>query len=148
MPSARAAPRAAARRVVITGIGAITALGCGRDSLWKGALAGVSPVRRISRFDASAFRSQLAAEVDGFDPLEYLEARQVRRLDRFAQFAVATSLMAVRDADLRLAAEPPDRVAVYLGTALGGIAFAEDQHCQFGGRGLNSVEPSLALSVF
>ena len=137
-----------ARRVVITGIGAITALGCGRDALWKGVLAGLSPIRPVSRFDASAFRSQLAAEVDPFDPLDYLDARQVRRMDRFAQFAVAATLMAADDAGLRLAAEAPERVAVYLGTALGGVAFAEDQHCQFVGRGLGAVEPSLALSVF
>ncbi len=148
MPANHTARRDPARRVVVTGIGAITALGCGRDALWQGVLAGASPIRRVTRFDASSMRSQLAAEVDDFDPLDYLEPRQARRLDRFAQFAVVASLMAVGDAGLCLATETSERVAVYLGTALGGVAFAEEQHCQFVGRGLGAVEPSLALSVF
>ena len=85
-------------RVVITGIGALTPVGSGADGLWAGVLRGRSAVRRVTRFDASSFRSQLAAEIDDFDPHAYLEPRRVRRLDRFSQLSVAASLQALDDA--------------------------------------------------
>jgi 3-oxoacyl-[acyl-carrier-protein] synthase II len=135
-----------ARRVVITGIGAITPIGSGRDGMWQGIQAGTSAVRRITRFDATAFRSQVAAEIADFDPLDYMDSRRARRLDRFSQLAVAASRQALDDADLSF--ECGDDVAVYLGSALGGIAFAEEQHVRFLTEGVRGVESSLALSVF
>jgi 3-oxoacyl-[acyl-carrier-protein] synthase II len=105
----------------------------------------------VTRFDPSPFRSRVAAEVAGFDPGVFMEARQARRLDRFAQFALATGRLALEDA--RFAGDGPlngaaAETAVYLGSALGGIAFAEAQHERYLARGLRAVDPSLALAVF
>src|SRR5579871_2507459 len=85
------------QRVVITGIGAITAVGSGVDGIWQGILRGESGIRRITRFDASSFDSQVAGEVLDFDPLAYFPARRVKRLDRFAQFTLVAAKMALED---------------------------------------------------
>src|SRR5882724_9461874 len=111
------------QRVVITGIGAITAAGSGKDGLWHGILRGESGIRRITHFDPSPFDSQVAGEVVDFDPLAYFPARRVKRLDRFAQFTLVAATMALNDANqcgLPLCAgEPPySQVGVCTGTAL------------------------------
>jgi 3-oxoacyl-[acyl-carrier-protein] synthase II len=137
-----------ARRVAITGIGALTPAGHGRQGLWQGVLGGRSAVRRITRFDPSPFRSQVAAEVDGFDPLDWMDAKKARRLDRYSQFSLACAQMALADAELKIDPSWRDDAAVYIGSALGGLAFAEAQHAEFLQNGLRAVEPSLALSVF
>ena len=85
------------KQVVITGIGAITPIGSGRKGLWQGVLAGRSAVQRIDRFDPTPFRSQVAAQVNDFDPLDHLEAPRARRLDRYSQFAIAAAQQAVLD---------------------------------------------------
>jgi 3-oxoacyl-[acyl-carrier-protein] synthase II len=136
------------RRVVVTGIGAITPIGRGREGLWAGVRRGEPATRRLTRFDPTPFRSQVAAELADFDPLDYLDARRARRLDRFAQLAVAASRQAYDDAGLCGRAVCPEQVAVYLGSALGGIAFAEAQHDRFLAGGIRAVEPLLALAVF
>jgi len=136
------------RRAVITGLGMVTPIGIGREEFWRGVLAGRSAVRRPRRFDCSAFRSQVAAEVDGFDACDYLDARRARRLERFAQFAVASALLAVEDAGLDLVGEDRSRMGVAIGSALGGIAFAEEQYGVFRQAGIRAVDPSLAISVF
>jgi len=136
------------RRVVVTGIGAITPMGHGSRGLLEGMRRGRSGVGRITRFDASGFASQVAAEVSEFDPLQYMDAKRARRLDRFAQFAVAAARQAVEDAQLRLEDEDRDRVGVFIGAALGGGAFAEEQHEVYLREGLRRVKPALALTVF
>lgn len=135
------------RRVVITGIGAITAMGHGRSGLWQGVLHGVSAVRRLTRCDPTPYRTQMAAEVD-LDVQDYLERRQIKRLDRFAQFALIAARMAVADAGLDLSQAPPESVGVSIGSALGGIGMAESQHQVFLQKGLKGVNPALALAVF
>lgn len=136
------------RRAVITGIGAVTPIGIGKDGLWNGVLAGKSAISRISHFDPSEFRSQIAAEVRGFDPSAYIDTRKLKRLDRFAQFAVASAQMAVQDASLNLDSEDASRIGVAMGSALGGIAFAERQYGVYRDTGLKGVDPTLALCVF
>ncbi len=136
------------RRVVITGIGAVTPIGSGASGLWSGVRAGASAVRRATRFDPSKFRSQLAAEVDDFDPALYMDGRTCRRLDRFAQFGVAAARQAVDDARLDLGATDPSRSGVSLGSALGGIAYGEEQHGRFVRDGLRAVGPMLAIAVY
>jgi 3-oxoacyl-[acyl-carrier-protein] synthase II len=118
--------------------------------LWAGVLRGKSAVRIVSRFDASPFRSHLAAEIDDavFDPAAYLEPKRARRLDRFSQLSVAASLQAVDDARLTPCTAPLKDAGCYVGTALGGVAFAEAQHHAFLRQGVGAVNPSLALSVF
>ncbi len=141
------------RRVVITGIGAITCIGSGKDGLWNGILRNKSGIRRLTRFDPSAFRSQLAGEVADFDPLNYLDARRLKRLDRFAQFSLVSATMAIQDAESRgeklLAGKPPfSHIGVCTGTALGGVSLAEHQHELFLRQGLRAVNPALAFLVF
>jgi len=107
-------------------------------------------VRLVTRFDASAFRSRLAAEIDDrdFDPHDFMEPRRARRLDRFSQLSVAASLQAIADAGLTPRSEAMQFAGCYLGSALGGVAFAETQHHAFMHQGVAGVNPALALSVF
>lgn len=135
------------RRVVITGIGAVTPIGTGAAGLWAGVRRGASAVRRITRFDPAPFPSRIAAEVGGFSPHDFMDGRRARRLDRFSQFGLAAALLAVEDACLRIG-DTRDDVGVFLGSALGGVAFAEEQHAHFMGQGLRAVSPMLALAVF
>jgi 3-oxoacyl-[acyl-carrier-protein] synthase II len=136
------------RRVVVTGIGAVTPIGTGADGLWQGVLADRSAVRTIDRFDPAPFPSQVGAQIDGFDPADHLDARRARRLDRFSALAVTASRLALADARL----EPPNgnaaRTGVWIGSALGGIAFGEEQHAGYVARGVRGVAPTLALAVF
>ncbi len=139
------------REVWITGVGVISAIGIGLPAFRAGLRANASPVKRIDRFDPAQFRSQVAAQVDDFDPADHMDARAIRGLDRFSQFGLATGRMAMADAGLAPGvggAAEADRIGIYLGSALGGIAFAEGEHEKYLARGLRSVSPTLALAVF
>ena len=136
------------RRVVITGIGPITASGVGLDAFWDGLHRRDSPVRKITRFDATPFRTWIAAEVPDFVPTDFMERNQARRLDLFAQFALASSRAAVDDAALDPAAVESGRVAVQMGSALGGIAHAQDQLVNYMRGGVRAVDPRIATTVF
>jgi 3-oxoacyl-[acyl-carrier-protein] synthase II len=133
---------------VITGIGPITPIGTTRDELWSGLQRRRSAVRSVSRFDPSQFRSHNAAEVNDFVPTDHLENKRAKRLDRFAQFSVVGAQMALADAELDLSREDKERVGANMGTALGGIGYAENQLAVFLQRGLREVDATLALSVF
>jgi 3-oxoacyl-[acyl-carrier-protein] synthase II len=139
------------RRIWITGIGLVTPIGTGVDAFRAGLRRAESPVKRIDRFDPSPFRSQVAAQVDDFDPLAWLPPKTARQLDRFSQFGMVAGRLALDDAGLRpgeAGAPDPDRVGIYLGSALGGIAFAEEQHERYLAKGIRQVAPTLALAVF
>jgi 3-oxoacyl-[acyl-carrier-protein] synthase II len=136
------------RRVVVTGIGAVTPIGSGAKGLWEGLRRGEPAGRRITRFDPSGLRSQVAAEIPAFDPTEYVGAKRARRLDLFSQLSVAASAQALSDADLAGHSPELGRAAVYLGSALGGVPPSEEEHARFVGGGLRAVSPMLALSVF
>jgi 3-oxoacyl-[acyl-carrier-protein] synthase II len=116
------------RRVVVTGIGIVSALGIGTDASWKGLLAGRSGVTRITRFDASAYGAQIAAEVKGFDPLQFIDKKDVKKMDVFIQYAVAASQFAMDDAKLAITAEQAPDVGVYLGSGIGGFSTIEREH--------------------
>jgi 3-oxoacyl-[acyl-carrier-protein] synthase II len=135
------------RRVVITGIGAVTPIGISRDKLWDGLQSHRSAVRGVTRFDASMYHSQIAAEID-FYPSDFIEERRVKRLDRFGQFTVACARLAVEDAELNFAAEDRERIGSTMGSALGGVGFAELQFDVFRNDGIKSVSPTLATNVF
>ena len=136
------------RRVVITGIGPITPIGITRDGFWSGLQQQRSAVRSVSRFDPSQFRSHNAAEVNDFVPTDHLEQKRAKRFDRFAQFSVAAAQMALDDANLDLSKEDRERVGANMGTALGGVSYAENQLGVYLTQGLRAVDASLALTVF
>jgi len=136
------------RRVVVTGIGAITPIGTGVEGLWQGLRERRSAVGPITRFDAEPFRSRIAAEVPDFHATDHIQERRVRRLDRFSQFAVAATRLALEDARLDPAREDRDRLGAMMGTALGGVAHGEAQSRVFYQDGYRSVDPGLALGVF
>jgi 3-oxoacyl-[acyl-carrier-protein] synthase II len=136
------------RRVVITGIGAVTPIGMGVEGLWDGLRRRQSAIRCITRFDPSMFKSRIAGEVAEFSPLDHMEEKRARRLDRFSQFSVAATRMALADARLDPSAEDPDRVGAMMGTALGGVAHGEGQYRHFLTGGPRAVDPALALTVF
>ena len=136
------------RRVVVTGIGAVTPIGITGHDLWEGVRGERSAVRSLTRFDPSIFRSHNAAEVNDFVPSDHLEAKRAKRLDRFGHFSVVAAKQALEDAGIHLASEDRDRIGSMMGSALGGVAFAEDQLGGFLTQGLRAVEPMLALTVF
>lgn len=148
----------ARRRAVITGIGCVTPIGIGREAFWEGLRRQRSAVRPLDRFDASAMRSRIAAHVDDFAPERWIPARRVRRFDRYSQFAVAAAALALADAGLLRSppgGEPlldddllPERCGVEMGSALGGIGYAEEQYGSYLAGGLRAVDPNLALTVF
>ncbi len=135
------------RRVAITGLGPITPIGNGVDGMWDGVRRGTSGVTGITRFDPVGFSSRVAAEAD-FEPLDFMTPKKAHRLDRFSQIALASALMALADAGLAAADAASSGMGIYTGSALGGIAFAEQQHAVFIDRGIRAVSPMLALSVF
>jgi 3-oxoacyl-[acyl-carrier-protein] synthase II len=136
------------RRVVVTGIGAVTPIGITRAGMWTGLQAQRSAVRSITRFDPSEFRSHNAAEVRDFSPGDFLDRKRVKRLDLFGQYSVVAARMAVEDAALELSKERRERIGANMGTALGGVGYAEEQCAVYFQHGLKHVDPGLALMVF
>ena len=129
----------------------ITAIGVGKEAFRAGLRTARSPVKRIDRFDPSPFRSQVAAQVDTFDPLDWMPPKTARQLDRFSQFGLVAGRLALDDAGLtpgERGGADPQRIGIYLGSALGGIAYAETQHERYLDRGIKAVAPNLALAVF
>jgi 3-oxoacyl-[acyl-carrier-protein] synthase II len=123
-------------------------VGSGVETFWAGVRRGRSAVRRLTRFDPGLFPAHVAAELDDFDPCAFIEPRRARRLDRYSQFAVAASLQAIADAGLSPRSATLGMAGCYVGSALGGVAFAESQHAAFVRSGARAVSPALALSVF
>lgn len=129
------------RRVVITGLGALTPIGIGLEAFWQGLVSGHSGAGEITQFDASDFDTRIAAEVKGFDPSDYMERKEARRMDRFAQFGVAAARMAIEDANLDLDQVDRDQVGVLIGSGIGGIRTLEDQSRALFERGPSRVSP-------
>ena len=136
------------RRVAVTGIGAVTPIGSGADGLWAGVLANRSAVQAIDRFDSSPFPSRIAAQVNDFVPTDHLDAKRARRLDRFSQLSVAAARMAIGQSCLTDADRSHGRTGVWIGSALGGVAFGEQQHAAYVLGGVRAVAPTLATAVF
>lgn len=134
-------------RVFITGIGAITPIGVGRAQLWNGARNGVRAVQALDRFDAAQFRSHVAGQVNGFDPNDMLTRKEAQRTERFSQFAIAAAHLAFDDAAYVPQSGDGD-FGIWIGSALGGLAYAENQYQAYLKHGLRAVSPMLALSVF
>ncbi len=134
--------------MVVTGVGAVTPIGTGADGLFAGLRAGRSAVRTVTRFDPTPFRSRVAAELPDFRPQDFLEAKRAKRYDRYSQLAVTAARLALEHAGLDLAREDRERVGAMMGSALGGVAYAEAQAGVYLATGLRAVDPMLALSVY
>ena len=138
------------RRVVITGLGAVTSQGVGVGALWEGVRAGRSGIKFLTRFDTALFPTKVAAQVDAFDPAAHFPPHRLKRLDRYAQFSLAVASEALRGAGLERPeeSEPLWDTGISFGTALGGIAGAEDRHLRYLEGGPEAIPPALALQVF
>lgn len=131
------------KRVVVTGLGAITSLGLDKEELWTGLLAGKSAIKIIDRFDVSAHPSKMAALVEGFDPTKWFEHKDIRHLDIFSQYTLAAGEMAVKDSHLDWKQCDTSRCGVILGSGIGGLNTIEEQHSVFLERGPKRVSPYL-----
>jgi 3-oxoacyl-[acyl-carrier-protein] synthase II len=131
------------RRVAITGIGAVTALGPDVPTIWQALLAGKSGISRISRFDPSQLAVQIAGEIKDFQPIQRLDPKFARRSDRYCQYALWAAIDAVRDSGLDFSQEDRDRAGVIVGTGIGGIELHENDHTKFLSQGPNRVSPFL-----
>src|SRR3954453_7117436 len=137
------------RRAVITGIGPITCIGTGVDRFWDGILAEKSGVGSITSFDPTVFRVQCAGEIRDWNAEDHFSPQRLKRLDRYAQFAVVSAQLALEDARIEFSREKPqNRVGVSFGTALGGVCKAEEQYIRFLKKGARGVQPTLAVQVF
>src|SRR2546421_7356508 len=136
------------RRAVITGIGPITCIGTGVDNFWNGILSEKSGIASITTFDPSVFRVRCAGEIRDWDPEQFFSPHRLKRLDRYAQFAVVSAKFALDDAQVEYSHEKPqDRIGVSFGTALGGVCKAEEQYIRFLKKGARGVQPTLAVQV-
>jgi len=116
------------RRVVVTGVGLLTPLGIGTEASWEGVRAGKSGVGPITQFDASAFSCRIAGEVKGFDPANYIEKKEIKKMGRFIQFAIAAAECALADSGLKVTSETAEQVGVYIGSGIGGFEVIEREH--------------------
>ncbi len=136
------------RRVVITGMGVVAPNGIGIENFWDSLVHGQSGIRKITRFDASSYLSQIAGEVQNFDPTDYMDPKTAKRLSRFAQFALAAAEMAVEDSGLDFIAEDPYKSGVFAGTAIGGGDIFEIQHAIFMEKGIKRINPYIPWPMF
>ncbi|MGI6705409.1 MAG: beta-ketoacyl-ACP synthase II [Clostridia bacterium] len=131
------------KRIVITGVGAVTPVGIGKEAFWGNVKKGVSGVNRIEKFDVTDYATKIAAEVKGFQPENYMEKKEARRMDRYTQFAVAAARMAIDDSGLDLDKVDKERMGVVLGTGIGGMETLEEQGKVLVNKGSSRVSPFL-----
>ncbi|UOE56771.1 beta-ketoacyl-ACP synthase II [Cytobacillus oceanisediminis] len=129
------------RRVVVTGIGAVTPLGNNTETTWNNIKSGVSGVGPLTRLNADEYPAKVAAEVKDFNPEEYIDKKDARKMDRFTHYAVASSFMAVKDANLQITDENAHRIGVWIGSGIGGMETFENQYETFMKRGYRRVSP-------
>ncbi|MGH9439295.1 MAG: beta-ketoacyl synthase N-terminal-like domain-containing protein, partial [Terriglobia bacterium] len=117
-----------ARRVVVTGVGLVSPVGVGTEETWKAILAGESGVAAITRFDTKGFSATIAGEVKGFDPLQFIEKKELKKMGRFIQFAMAAAQFAMQQSELKLNPEMAHRTGVFIGSGIGGFDVIEREH--------------------
>lgn len=128
-------------RVVITGLGAITPIGIGKNEFWQALVAGKSGIDKTTRFDASEYAAQVAGEVKDFEPTTYIDKKEAKRMDRYTQFSVAATKLAIDDAKLDLDQEDRDRIGVIVGTGIGGIETMHQQYVTLFSKGPSRISP-------
>ncbi|HEX4912390.1 MAG TPA: beta-ketoacyl-ACP synthase II [Vicinamibacterales bacterium] len=129
------------RRVVVTGVGLVSPVGMGTQANWDALCAGTSGIGPITRFDAAAFSTRFAGEVKGFDPLRFIEKKELKKMDIFIQFAVAASQFAMDDAGLKTTPETADRVGVFIASGIGGFTTIEKEHKAYLDGGPRKISP-------
>jgi 3-oxoacyl-[acyl-carrier-protein] synthase II len=129
------------RRVVVSGIGLVSALGIGTRETWAALLAGQSGVTRITRFDVSGYATQIAAEIKGFDPLAFIEKKEIKKMDLFIQYAIAAAQFAMDDSGLRITDANAPNIGVYIGSGIGGFITIEREHEALLNGGPKKVSP-------
>lgn len=129
------------RRVVVTGIGAVTPLGKDAAITWENIVNGVSGIGPLTRVNADEYPAKVAAEIKDFNPEDFMDKKDARKMDRFTQYALAASLMAVKDADLKITEENSARIGVWIGSGIGGMETFENQYEIFQKRGYKRVSP-------
>jgi 3-oxoacyl-[acyl-carrier-protein] synthase II len=129
------------RRVVITGVGMITPLGIGVEQSWNGLLAGRSGIGKITQFDAANFPTRIAGEVAGFNPEDYIEPKEIKKMDRFIHFALAAAQMAMNDSGLKITDENAERAGVIVGSGIGGLRSIEHYHSVLLEKGPRRITP-------
>jgi 3-oxoacyl-[acyl-carrier-protein] synthase II len=135
------------RRVVVTGLGLVSPVGIGVEESWSALVAGKSGIGPITLFDATTFPTRIAGEVKAFDPEKFMDRKEVRRNDRFIQFAVAAGDMAWKDSGLDMAKENAERMGAIVGSGLGGLATIEETHQTFMERGVKKIGPFFVPSL-
>jgi 3-oxoacyl-[acyl-carrier-protein] synthase II len=135
------------RRVVVTGLGTINALGHNVEEFWSALIAGRSGIRTVSHFDASELPCKVASEVVGFDPSPYMDAKEVSRTDPYVQYAVATAKMAVKDAQLSISDAESERCGVLIGTGIGGMQNIQEQSFKLFSKGSRYISPFMIPSI-
>ncbi len=128
-------------RVVITGLGAVTPIGTGIKDFWEGLQAGRNGIAKVTRFDVTGFRSQLAAEVKNFQAEDWIDKKSAQRMDRFVQFGIAASAIAIEDAGLEFFSYDKNRAGVIIGSGIGGSQAIEDGYSTLKEKGPNSLNP-------
>ncbi len=131
----------AARRVVVTGLGLVTPLGTGVEKTWKAICAGESGIGRITRFDPTGYDAQIAGEVKDFDPAQFIEKKEIKKMDAFIHYAVGAAQLAVDDAGLKIKPEEATKVGVYIGSGIGGLGSIEHYHDVLRSKGPGRVSP-------
>ncbi len=131
----------ARRRVVVTGLGIVSPVGIGVQEAWSGIVAGQSGITRITRFDASAFSSQIAGELKGFDISKYLSPKEARRMDTFIHYGMAAGIEAIKDAGLEAKPEDAERIGVNIGSGIGGLPLIEETHIEYQKNGPRKISP-------
>ncbi len=129
------------RRVVVTGLGLITPLGLDVKSSWENLLIGKSGIGKITRFDASSFPTQIAGEVKNFNPEDFIETKEIKKMDRFIQFAVAAATMAIEDSGLKITDRNAERIGVIIGSGIGGLSTIEYYHSVLLEKGPRRITP-------
>jgi 3-oxoacyl-[acyl-carrier-protein] synthase II len=129
------------RRIAITGLGVVSPVGIGVADNWRNIVAGKSGITRITRFDPSALSCQIAGEVKGFDPGQYITAKEIRRMDRFIHLGLAAGIEAIKDSDIEINAQNADRIGVNIGSGIGGLPMIEDSHSALLKGGPRKISP-------
>jgi 3-oxoacyl-[acyl-carrier-protein] synthase II len=135
------------RRVVVTGLGVVAPNGIGAGAFWENLVTGVTGIDRITRFDAAHHDSKIAGEVKGFDPLLYIEKKEVKKMDLFIQFALASATMAIEDAQLKFEESERGRIGALIGTGMGGVPALEESHKVLLEKGPSRISPFFIPSI-